>query len=157
MIFWHFGNRLDDDDDDDGERSPDHIDITPIIRKLPELDEIDVTYGLSECGMDFKWSMFGMTMGDCRKLSRGIRDYAHITSLAITRSMVNDKKCRTLCYFLLKHKTLKYLDLSHNSIADSGARAIAKLLNGNSILETLELRDNQIRSVGAKVSLSPRR
>jgi len=140
----------DADDDDEGHAKNDHIDLTPVIRKLPNLKSLDITYGVKECGMSFQWSYFGMTSGDCSRLSRGLRDYSTLTSLSITRSLIGDSKSRMLCYFLMNNKTLKRLDLSHNQIADSGARALAKLLNGNSVLEELDLRDNKIRAVGAK-------
>jgi len=137
-------------DADEVTLSQDHIDLTPIIRKLTGLKTLDVTYGVNECGMDFKWAMFGMTSNDCGRLSRGLRDYSTLSTLVVNRSHVGDSKCRTLCYFLMNNKTLKKMDLSHNSIGDSGARAIAKLLNGNSVLEEVDLRDNKIRAVGAK-------
>jgi len=141
---------VDGDDDEEGVSKSDHIDLTPVIRKLPNLKSLDITYGVKECGMSFQWSYFGMTSGDCSRLSRGLRDYSTLTSLSITRSLVGDSKSRMLCYFLMNNKTLKRLDLSHNQIADSGARALAKLLNGNSVIEELDLRDNKIRAVGAK-------
>lgn len=63
--------------------------------------------------------------------------------------MIGDVKTRTLCSYLLNHKTIKKLDLGHNSVSCSGARALAKLLN-NSGLEELDLRDNKIKEKGAK-------
>ena len=129
---------------DDAAVSPDHIDLTPIIRKLKNMTTFDVTYGVKECGMNFKWSMFGMTTGDCGRLARGLRDYSTLDTLVVNRSQMGDSKCRTLCYFLMNNKTLKKMDLSHNAIGDSGARAIAKLLNGNSVLEQVDLRDNKV-------------
>jgi len=144
------GEEDEDAGDDEGSSSPDHIDLTPVIRKLPNLVSFDAIYGVRECGMEFKWSMFGMTTNDCNLLSRGLRDYSILTSLTITRSSIGDAKARMLCYFLMNNKTLTRLNLSHNAIADSGGRALAKLLNGNSVLEELDLRDNKVRATGAK-------
>lgn len=138
-----------DDEEEDEHTFVDHIDMTPIIRKLKNLEDLKLSYMINNCGMNFKWSMFGITSGDCTSLARGIRDYSTISCLSLQRSMIGDRKIRTLCSYLLGNKTIKKLDLGHNSISCSGARALAKLLN-NSVLEELDVRDNKIYDKGAK-------
>lgn len=64
------GEGGDGGDDDGGERddtgassaeSNDHLDLTEVVRKLPNLKELRVAYCVRNCGMNFKWTMFGMT------------------------------------------------------------------------------------------------
>lgn len=138
-----------EDDEEDDALPTDHIDLTPVLRKLQGLEELRLSYLVKNCGMNFKWSMFGINSGDCSTLMRSVRDYTSLTSLTIHRSLVGDHKARIICSYLLNHKTIKRLDLSHNSIADSGARALAKLIN-HSLLEELNVCDNKIKAKGAK-------
>ena len=137
------------DQEDDDPAHTDHVDITPVLRALRRLQELRLCYTVKDCGMKFKWSMFGITTRDCTTLMRGIRDVSAITSLCIHGSLVDDGKARVICKFLLGNTTLTRLDLSHNAIGDSGARAIAKLIN-NSALREVDLRDNKIAERGAK-------
>jgi len=138
-----------DGGDDDGGAPTDHIDLIPVLRAL-KVSDLRVCYTVKNCGMKFKWSMFGMTSGDCTTLMRGIRDYVpSLTSLSLHGSLIGDAKARMMCKYLLGNKSLTRLDLSHNAISDAGARAIAKLVN-NSVLEEVDLRDNKIAAAGAK-------
>ena len=144
------GEGADGADQDDAESvDADHVDITPVLRALRGLQELRLCYTVKNCGMKFKWSMFGATTRDCNTLMRGIRDVSPISSLCINGSLIDDGRARVICKFLLGNTTLTRLDLSHNSIGDSGARAIAKLVN-NSALQEVDLRDNKIAENGAK-------
>eukprot|EP00041_Stephanoeca_diplocostata_P030944 m.949419 g.949419 ORF g.949419 m.949419 type:complete len:530 (+) comp23852_c0_seq3:209-1798(+) len=135
--------------DDDDDTNNDHIDIVPVLKTLKNLRHLKLCYVVKNCGMNFKWSMFGMTSGDCSTLFRGIRDYTSLSSLQIHRSLIGDHKTRMLCKYLLGNKTILRLDLAHNAIGCSGARALAKLMN-NSVLEEVDFHDNKIGDVGAK-------
>lgn len=139
------GHNADDDDDDNN----DHVDIVPVLKALKNLRHLKLCYVVQNCGMNFKWSMFGMTAGDCSTLFRGIRDYTSLSSLQIHRSLIGDHKTRMLCKYLLGNNTMLRLDLAHNAIGCSGARALAKLMN-NSVLEEVDFHDNKIGDVGAK-------
>lgn len=134
---------------DDDDKHAEHIDLVPVLRAL-QVSELRVCYMVKNCGMKFKWSMFGMTSGDCSTLMRGIRDYVpSISSLSLHGSLIGDSKARVICKFLLGNSTITRLDLSHNAIGDTGARAVAKLMN-NSVLQEVDLRDNKIGGIGAK-------
>jgi hypothetical protein len=137
------------DHGDDGGPPADHIDLVPVLRAL-QISELRACYTVKNCGMKFKWSMFGITTGDCSTLMRGIRDYVpSISSLSLHGSLIGDNKARMICKYLLGNTTITRLDLSHNAIGDSGARAVAKLIN-NSVLQEVDLRDNKIAAIGAK-------
>lgn len=77
----------------DGPRS-DHLDLTLIFKKLPELEEVHITYGyvvdvlfdevysdlllfssVKNCGMNFDWSLFKFTQRDCSLLAKVLENF----------------------------------------------------------------------------------
>ncbi|XP_001635891.2 dynein regulatory complex subunit 5 [Nematostella vectensis] len=127
----------------------DHFDFGVIMPKLPHLQELHLTYGVRDCGMNFEWNLFQFTTRDCLLLAKAVKACHTLKVFHLHRSQVDDEKVRVLVSHLLDHPSLITLDLSHNKIGDSGARAIGKLLNGRCKLTTLNLCDNKIRSNGA--------
>jgi hypothetical protein len=53
----------------------DHLDLTLIFRKLPHLEEVHITYGVRNCGMNFDWSLFKFTERDCSLLAKVVERY----------------------------------------------------------------------------------
>eukprot|EP00047_Mylnosiga_fluctuans_P000343 m.191566 g.191566 ORF g.191566 m.191566 type:complete len:483 (+) comp10048_c3_seq1:1220-2668(+) len=139
-----------DDIAEDPNALVDHIDFSEILPKLPALRSLSLVYVVRDCGMNFKWSLFGMTRADAFALGAALRDFGHLESLTIHSSLLDDTKTRILMARLLENKTLQHLSLAHNTIGDKGARAIAKFVHLNTSLVTLNLCDNQIRATGAK-------
>ncbi|CAF0894427.1 unnamed protein product, partial [Didymodactylos carnosus] len=149
-----------DDDDNDGPdgtdvevRKPlcDHFDFTDLIKRLPNLQELHLVYGVKDCGMNFDWNMFEFTKKDCQLLSKSVLHCKTLRVLHIHRSKIDDYRIRMLIRDgLLDHPTLEELNLEHNQISDRGCRAIAKLLNGHSKLLRLNLCNNNIGPQGAQ-------
>lgn len=146
---------LTDDDFSDSESdiddSPaiDHFDFNVAVPLLPDLKELEIIFGVKNCGMNFEWNLFEFTMKDCTFLSRAVRSWRQLKSFSLLRSKVDDNKARTMISHILDHPTLEVLDFSYNKLSDSSARAIGKLLNGHSNLVTLILDDNHISAQGA--------
>lgn len=128
----------------------DHVNFELILPKLPNLKSFNVVYVVRDCGMNFSWSLLGMTRGDAFALGAALRDAKSLESLTVHSSLLDDTKTRILISRLLSNNTLTSLDLSHNAIGDKGARAIAKFLSGNKSLTSLNLCDNQIHAAGAR-------
>ncbi|XP_023120086.1 dynein regulatory complex subunit 5 [Amphiprion ocellaris] len=127
----------------------DHFDFGILLDELTNLEELHLTYGFKQCGMNFEWKMFEMTDRDCESLAKALKSCRTLKLLRLHQSHIEDKKCRLLVKYLIDHPSLRALDFSHNLIGDSGARAIGKLLT-KSKLEILNMCDNNISGVGAK-------
>lgn len=143
-----------DDDFSDSESdigdipSCDHFDFNLAIEMLPKLEELHLTYGVKDCGMNFEWNLFEFTSKDCSLLAKAIKNCSNLRVFHLHKSKVNDEKARILISHLLDHPTVEILNLSYNKLSDSSARAFGKLLNGHSILTELDLSDNQISFPG---------
>ncbi|KAJ3344930.1 T-complex-associated testis-expressed protein 1, partial [Entophlyctis luteolus] len=128
----------------------DHLDFSIILNELIYLKELKIYYGVRDCGINFSWRLFGMTLNDCLSLSNSIKTVLCLEVLVIQASGIDDDKARLLASALLENRTIQKLDLSHNKIGDSGARGIAKVLaSKTSILTHLDLSNNCIQRIGA--------
>lgn len=71
--------RFDEDDrsdcaSDTGSEGPsmDHFDFRNLLDKLPNLEELNVVYGVKGCGMNFEWNLFEFTFRDCEFLAKAL-------------------------------------------------------------------------------------
>ncbi|XP_029799139.1 dynein regulatory complex subunit 5 [Suricata suricatta] len=131
------------------EPATDHYQLGDLVAGLSHLEELDLVYGVKDCGMNFEWNLFLFTYSDCHSLAATIKACHTLKIFRLTRSKVDDDKARILIRSLLDHPALEELDLSHNLIGDRGARASAKLLN-HSHLRVLNLANNRVRAPGAQ-------
>lgn len=131
------------------EPTMDHYQLGDLVAGLSELEELDLAYGVKDCGMNFEWNLFLFTYHDCHSLAATVKACHTLKIFRLTRSKVGDDKARILIRSLLDHPALEELDLSHNHIGDRGARAAAKLLS-HSRLRSLNLANNQVRAPGAQ-------
>ncbi len=129
---------------------PDHTNIKLILSKLKNIEELSLYYGVKNCGLNFEWKYYGMTINDCINLHDSLKNNNILQSLTITSSQIDDNRMRLLCKVLLDNKVLNHLDFSHNSISDEGALALSKVLTKNTgNLEYLSLFNNNINAKGA--------
>ncbi|XP_063429514.1 dynein regulatory complex subunit 5-like isoform X2 [Mytilus trossulus] len=128
----------------------DHFNFAPVLKCLTNLEELHLTYGVSDCGMNFEWNLFKFTARDCLQLAQCVAACKHLKVFHLSRSTLDDDKTRVLISHILDHPSLTTLDLSHNTISDRGARAIGKFLNNRSQLVSLNLCDNDIKVLGAQ-------
>nr|XP_017531778.1 dynein regulatory complex subunit 5 isoform X1 [Manis javanica]XP_017531779.1 dynein regulatory complex subunit 5 isoform X1 [Manis javanica] len=131
------------------EPAMDHYQLNDLVAGLSHLEELDLVYGVKDCGMNFEWNFFLFTYQDCHSLAATIKACHTLKIFRLTRSKVDDDKARILIRSLLDHPALEELDLSHNLIGDRGVRAAAKLLN-HSRLRVLNLANNQVHAPGAQ-------
>eukprot|EP00118_Oscarella_pearsei_P007214 m.34550 g.34550 ORF g.34550 m.34550 type:complete len:449 (+) comp31996_c0_seq2:56-1402(+) len=127
----------------------DHLDVGELFKHISHLQEVHVTYGVKNCGMNFNWDLFQFTKHDCGLLSKSVKGCRTLRVLHLHRSQVDDDKARVLISHILDHPSLTSLDLSHNKISYRGARAIGKLLQSKCPLASLILCNNRIDSQGA--------
>lgn len=78
----------DDDAASDEPTSVDHFDFNAVVPRLPFLEDLELTYGVRDCGMNFDWSLFQFTTRDCRLLSQCVATCRTLRSLTLQRSKV---------------------------------------------------------------------
>ena len=128
----------------------DHFNFGPVLKQLPNIEELHLIYGVKDCGMNFEWNLFNFTARDCLQLAQCVAACKGLKVFRLHRSKVDDDKVRVLISHILDHPGLTELDLSHNVISDRGARAVGKFLNNHSQLVKLNLCDNDVRASGAQ-------
>ncbi|XP_036105246.1 dynein regulatory complex subunit 5 [Molossus molossus] len=146
----HSGDQSDSGSEGEMEEpTMDHYQLGDLVAGLSQLVELDLVYGVKDCGMNFEWNLFLFTYRDCHSLAATIKACHTLKIFRLTQSKVDDDKARILIRSLLDHPALEELDLSHNCIGDRGARAAAKLLS-HSHLRVLNLANNQVCAPGAQ-------
>lgn len=128
----------------------DHINFEPILKKLENVEELDIVFGVKGVVDNFSWQMFKVSVDDCRNLGRAVLRLKGLNVLKLHRSKLEDQHIQALANGLVKNKTLKELHLSHCQIGDHGALCIAKLISVHSTIEVLNLCNNKIGGQGGE-------
>uniref|UniRef100_A0A8D0HPR8 Uncharacterized protein n=1 Tax=Sphenodon punctatus TaxID=8508 RepID=A0A8D0HPR8_SPHPU len=74
--------KKDDDISDSGsdagmdEPSMDHFDLSMLVPALSHLEELHLSYGVQDCGMNFEWNLFEFTYRDCCSLASALKKCA---------------------------------------------------------------------------------
>lgn len=55
------------------EPSMDHYQLGELVAGLSQLEELDLVYGIKDCGMNFEWNLFLFTYRDCHSLAATIK------------------------------------------------------------------------------------
>lgn len=55
------------------EPTMDHYQLGDLVAGLSELEELDLVYGVKDCGMNFEWNLFLFTYHDCHSLAATIK------------------------------------------------------------------------------------
>ena len=63
---------------------------------------------MKDCGIEFSWAFFGMTMNDAVSLTQTLKTFT-LEKLTIQASGVNDDRCRLICHALLGNSHIRYL------------------------------------------------
>uniref|UniRef100_U3J6X2 Uncharacterized protein n=1 Tax=Anas platyrhynchos platyrhynchos TaxID=8840 RepID=U3J6X2_ANAPP len=56
-----------------GEVPVHHYDLGALVTALPYLEELHLTYGVKDCGMNFEWNLFKFTYQDCCNLAGTVK------------------------------------------------------------------------------------
>lgn len=86
----------------------DHLEIGHVLPELGYLQELNIYYGVLNCGMNYTSSYFGMTESDSASLATCIA-LDMIQKLTVQASFIDDAKCNLLCSALLNNKSMTYL------------------------------------------------
>lgn len=129
---------------------PSHLELYELCQLLPNLNKLDLTYGIKKVGMNYERMLFGMKISDATSLAKIFDQSETLTSVILSGNLIDDDLLRMLMTGLIKNNTITHLDVSHNRITNHGARLISKMLGENSVLTSLNLSDNQIHSEGGR-------
>uniref|UniRef100_A0A8C9M7C0 T-complex-associated-testis-expressed 1 n=1 Tax=Panthera tigris altaica TaxID=74533 RepID=A0A8C9M7C0_PANTA len=55
------------------EPATDHYQLEDLVAGLSHLEELDLVYGVKDCGMNFEWNLFLFTYRDCHSLAATIK------------------------------------------------------------------------------------
>ena len=93
---------------------PNHFNISLLFSILHKLKEITLFYGVKDCGINFNWAYFGMTLIDCQRLSDSLKSNTTLVSLSLQSSGMDDDKCRILANAVASNSKLERLGMSLN-------------------------------------------
>lgn len=74
----------------------DHFNFGPLLKFLPNLEELHLTYGVRDCGMNFEWNLFQFTARDCLQLAQSVAACKQLKVFRLHRSKVDDDKVRNV-------------------------------------------------------------
>lgn len=55
------------------EPATDHYQLGDLVAGLSQLEELDLVYGVKDCGMNFEWNLFLFTYRDCHSLAATVK------------------------------------------------------------------------------------
>lgn len=55
------------------ESAMDHYQLRDLVAGLSQLEELDLVYGVKDCGMNFEWNLFLFTYRDCHSLAATVK------------------------------------------------------------------------------------
>ena len=72
----------------------DHFDFSLVVPHLPLLEELELTYGVNNCGMNFDWDLFNFTNRDCLFLATCVQHCRTLKAFKLYRSKVRTRHAR---------------------------------------------------------------
>lgn len=132
------------------EQLPSHMPVDALFARAHNLTKIDLCYGVNKIGMQYDRALFGMKLPDAVALEKVFRQSACLTTVVLSRSIVDDDLLRLLFVGLERNRSITHLDLSHNKVTDFGVQLLCKLLGEDSVLCSLDLSDNLVFREGGR-------
>ena len=127
-----------------------HIPLHKLCASAKNMRTLDACYGVIKVGMQYDRMLFGLKISDATSLSKVFEQADNLTTVILSRNIIDDDLLRLLMVGLLKNNTITHLNLSHNKITDFGTHLLTKLLQEGSVLTTLDLSDNLIQQEGGR-------
>ncbi|XP_063978515.1 dynein regulatory complex subunit 5-like [Diachasmimorpha longicaudata] len=128
-----------------------------ILRKLPELRELRLNFGMIYMNEGFEWRDFDkfllifslrFSVEDCLNLGNGIKEVKNLQKITITRSNLDQPRAAALLQGIVVNNNIQVLDFSHCKLGDTGAHAIGEFLKIHRSLRELNLTNNDIKGAG---------
>lgn len=90
----------------------DHFDFNILLHKLTNLQELHLVYQVKNCGMNFEWSLYEMTVGDCESLGRALRSCGTL-KVNVTPALLRSNICGFSCPLISISQPLKSQTSDH--------------------------------------------
>lgn len=100
--------------------------------------------------LEIDFSNNGLRDDDCSLISSYLSQNPYLKILILCGNLISDQGVQNLFKSLLKHNTLKRLDLSNNSLENDSCFILKDLIKSNSNLETLQLQRPKFNHIGLK-------
>ncbi|XP_023339532.1 T-complex-associated testis-expressed protein 1 isoform X2 [Eurytemora carolleeae] len=127
---------------------PNHLDFSLLLPLIPNLEELHICCQVKKCGLEFRWSMFGLTEKDADNIGTGLEQINKIKLISIKNSKVSDSILYMVLDGLEKMKLITVLDFPNNIITDESIEPLVKFITGKNV-RTLNLSNNRLRNEGA--------
>uniref|UniRef100_A0A8B9P5N4 Uncharacterized protein n=1 Tax=Apteryx owenii TaxID=8824 RepID=A0A8B9P5N4_APTOW len=111
-----------------------HYDLGVLITALPHLEQLNLTYGVKDCGMNFEWNLFNFTHQDCYNLAVALKKCHNLKDGG-----------KQLLEGLMDNKILTEFDLRLAEVGQESEYLINQILQANQ--ERARLRSLQCPSV----------
>jgi hypothetical protein len=86
-----------------------HLDLQKVLTTLTRLSSLRICFTVRRVGLDFDWSLFGIRFDDAARLSAGLRTTPSLSSLELSRCMLDDDCTRKLSEGLAMNSTVTHL------------------------------------------------
>ncbi|KPJ08694.1 T-complex-associated testis-expressed protein 1 [Papilio machaon] len=126
----------------------DHIPLEPVLRKLYNLQEISLVFGLNNLGDEYMPRYFEFSIRDCESLCRGLEHLNHIKTIRINRSNLDCSKVKVILQNLVKKETIEELDFNHCKIGDYGMKALGGFIYVHKNIRRIRIANNRFKEIG---------
>ncbi|XP_023339533.1 T-complex-associated testis-expressed protein 1 isoform X3 [Eurytemora carolleeae] len=109
---------------------PNHLDFSLLLPLIPNLEELHICCQVKKCGLEFRWSMFGLTEKDADNIGTGLEQINKIKLISIKNSKVSDSILYMVLDGLEKMKLITVLDFPNNIITDESIEPLVKFITG---------------------------
>ncbi|XP_068626983.1 uncharacterized protein [Battus philenor] len=126
----------------------DHIPLEPVLRKLYNLQEISLVFGLNNLGSDYLPRYFEFSIKDCESLCRGLEYLYNLKIFRINRSNLDCSKAKIILQNLVKKESIEELDFNHCKIGDYGMKALGGFIYVHKNVKRIRIANNRFKEVG---------
>lgn len=129
---------------------PEHLDLSPVLAILDNLEELEIRFGVENVGMNFTFKSFRVHDKDIERLGKGLLQAKKLRVLRLTCSDIDDHKLNIILKSLENSEYFQELEVAHCKITDEGAKALGHFISIKPTLRHLRLQNNSITSPGAQ-------
>lgn len=125
-----------------------HITLEPVLRKLYNLREISLVFGINNVQDGYLTRYFEFSKADCHSLCRGLEDLMHLRVFRINRSNLDCSKAKIILQELVKKESIEELDFNHCKIGNYGMKALGGFISIHTNLKVVKIANNRFTEEG---------